>query len=120
MNTTLPENIHEASPPPLEEHAVALLRAVTQENLTFSYFAILMAVKRREVKGETPSLAGIAIECGYSYHATRHIVLRTHYLEKIDGTPVALRLTPEGLNKVDRVCQRLKRQAAKNPISSHP
>jgi hypothetical protein len=95
-----------------------LLRAVTEENLSFSYFAVLMAVHRREVKGDTPSLAGIAIECGYSYHAVRHIVLRTHYLEKIDGVPVSLRLTPDGQQKLARVCKRIERYAAETPAAS--
>jgi hypothetical protein len=89
-----------------EDFAVVLLRAVTEENLTFSCYAVMMAVARRR---ETASLAGIAIECGYSYHATRHIVLRTHYLQKIDETPVRLALTADGTEKLARVSKRLAR-----------
>lgn len=89
-----------------EDFAVILLRAVTEENLTFSCYAVMMAVNRRR---DVASLAGIAIECGYSYHATRHIVLRTHLLEKIDGAPVGLLLTPDGLEKLARVSKRLAR-----------
>jgi len=88
-----------------ENFAVVLLRAVTEENLSFACYAVMVAVSRFE----TPTLAGIAIECGYSYHATRHIVLRTHYMVKIDGVPVGLRLTPEGTEKLARVSKRLSR-----------
>jgi len=88
-----------------ENFAVVLLRAVTEENLSFACYAVMVAVSRFE----TPTLAGIAIECGYSYHATRHIVLRTHYMVKIDGVPVGLRLTPEGTEKLSRVSKRLSR-----------
>ena len=89
-----------------ENFAVILLRAVTEENLTFACYAVMMAVNRRR---DVASLAGIAIECGYSYHATRHIVLRTHYLQKIDETPVRLALTPDGDEKLARVSKRLAR-----------
>ena len=88
-----------------ENFAVVLLRAVTEENLSFACYAVMVAVSRFE----RATLAGIAIECGYSYHATRHIVLRTHYMVKIDGVPVGLRLTPEGPEKLARVSKRLSR-----------
>lgn len=118
MTSTPPPATHAPTAPPLEDHAVTLLKAVTEENLTFSHFAVLMAVHRREAKGETPSLAGISVECSYSYHAVRHIVLRTHYLEKIDSVPVALRLTPEGQQKIARVCKRIERYAAETPAAT--
>ena len=89
----------------VENFAVVLLRAVTEENLSFACYAVMVAVSRFE----RATLAGIAIECGYSYHATRHIVLRTHYMVKIDGVPVGLRLTPEGTEKLARVSKRLSR-----------
>ena len=89
----------------VENFAVVLLRAVTEENLSFACYAVMVAVSRFE----RATLAGIAIECGYSYHATRHIVLRTHYMVKIDGVPVGLRLTSEGTEKLARVSKRLSR-----------
>jgi hypothetical protein len=88
-----------------EMFAVVLLRAVTEENLAFACYAVMLAVSRHA----TATLAGIAIECGYSYHATRHIVLRSHYLQKIDGVPVGLQLTEEGTEKLSRVSKRLAR-----------
>jgi hypothetical protein len=89
-----------------EDFAVVLLRAVTEENLTYSYYAVMMAVHRRR---DEASLAGIAIECGYSYHAIRQITDRTHYLQRVDGTPVGLKLTGDGLEKLGRVSKRLAR-----------
>jgi len=89
--------------------AVILLRAVTEENVIFSYYAVMMAVHRRELIGETPSLAGVAVATGYSYHAVRNIIARTHYLEKVDGTPVGLRLTQDGIEKLARISKRLAR-----------
>lgn len=88
-----------------EDFAVILLRAVTEENLIFSYYAVMMAVQRRE----DATLAGVSIECGYSYHATRHIVTRTHYLEKVDSSPVGLKLTKEGVEKLAKISKRLAR-----------
>lgn len=88
-----------------ETFAVVLLRAVTEENLAFACYAVMLAVSQQS----PATLAGIAIECGYSYHATRHIVLRSHYLAKIDGVPVGLKLTEEGTEKLSRVSKRLAR-----------
>lgn len=89
-----------------EDFAVILLRAVTEENLIYSYYAVMMAIHRRP---DEATLAAIAIECGYSYHAVRHIADRTHFLRRINNTPVVLVLTPEGLEKLNRVSKRLSR-----------
>jgi|GEM_PF-2731539 len=89
-----------------EDFAVVLLRAVTEENLTYSYYAVMMAVHRQQAAA---TLAGIAIECGYSYHAIRQMTDRTHYLKRVDGTPVGLALTGDGAEKLGRVSKRLAR-----------
>ncbi len=102
-----------------EEHAEVIARAVNAENLIFSYFAIMKAVHRRELQGDPPTLAGIAIATGQSYHAVRHVTDRTNYLERVDRTPVGLRLTPEGLEKLARVSKRLAKYAAESPATSH-
>jgi hypothetical protein len=101
-----------------EEHAEVLALSLNAENLIFSYFAIMKAVHRREVQGDPPTLAGIAIATGQSYHAVRHVTERTHYLERVEGTPIGLRLTQDGREKLARISRRLARYAAEAPSAS--
>ncbi len=95
-------------PSPAEDYIVAVQRAVEEENLIYSYYAVMMAVHRR---GEESTLAGIAIDTGKSYHAVRQITERTHYLRRVDGVPVMVRLTEAGVEKLGRISKRLSRLA---------
>ena len=90
-----------------DEFAVVLLRATAEEQVGFSTYAVMVAVRRHV---EPPALARVAVETGYSYHAVCKLVERSLWLEKVDGMPLkSLRLTDAGETKLERIGRRIAR-----------
>ncbi len=99
-----PRRLLAGTPP--EQFAVILLRAVTEENMSFSTYAIMMAVAGH---AQPPSMASITIETGYSYFAVRNQVERTPWFEKTHTDLVRLSLTEGARAKLARVAKRVAR-----------
>ena len=91
-----------------EAFAVLLNRAVSEENVSFSTYALMMAVRSHE---ESPSLASIALETGYSYWAVWNQVERTPWFVKTRGANnlVRLSLSDDAPAKLERISKRIAR-----------
>lgn len=90
-----------------EAFAVLLNRAASEENVSFSTYALMMAVR----KNGSASLASIALETGYSYWAVWNQVERTPWFRKSKGANnlVCLSLSDEAPAKLERISKRIAR-----------
>ena len=91
-----------------ERFAVLLNRAASEENVSFSTYALMMAVRSHPA---TASLASIALETGYSYWAVWNQVERTPWFVKAKGANnlVCLSLSAEAPVKLERISKRIAR-----------
>ena len=89
-----------------EDFAVIVLRAVTEEQVAYSTYALMVAVLRAKVP---PALAALAIQIGYSYHAVHKMIERTPWFEKSHTDLVRVGLSSAGTVKINRINQRLGR-----------
>lgn len=96
----------EAVPP--ERFAVILLRSMTEENISFATYAVMMALNAHATP---PSMARLAIETGYSYHAVHKMVERTPWFHRRHEDLVRLVLTPEAKHKLLRISKRVARHS---------
>ena len=96
----------EAIPP--ERFAVLLNRAASEENVSFSTYALMMAVRSHPGGVALPT---IALETGYSYHAVWNQVERTPWFTKSKGSNglVYLTLSAEAPQKLERISKRIAR-----------
>lgn len=84
----------------------ALAAALTHENISFSTYAMMIAVRTAR---PPPSLAAVSCMIGSSYWAARHRIDRTPYFIKNHQDLVRLSLTPEAITKLDRIEKLLAR-----------
>jgi len=91
-----------------ERFAVLLNRAASEENVSFSTYALMMAVRSHPARA---SLASIALETGYSYWAVWNQVERTPWFTKSKGANglVCLTLSAEAPQKLERISKRIAR-----------
>ena len=83
--------------------------ALSAENVTWPQYAILLALASASAP---PTVAGVAIAIGYSYHAVRNQALRS-YLFELDtsGHLARIRITHDGRDKLARITARLATHA---------
>lgn len=84
----------------------ALAAALVHENISFSTYAMMIAVHTAE---QPPSLAAVSCMIGSSYWAARHRIDRTPYFIKSHQDLVRLSLTPEAITKLERIEKLLAR-----------
>ena len=91
-----------------ERFAVLLNRAASEENVSFSTYALMMAVRAHPAPHP---LASIALETGYSYWAVWNQVERTPWFKKAKGDNglVCLSLSAEAPQKLERISKRIAR-----------
>lgn len=95
-------------PPVTDMIAVPLLSALYAENLSFTTYGLMVAV--RDFPDPPISVARLSIVAGMSYHAVRNQILRAPwFLTDHAGPLVTVSLIPEALDKLDRVACRLAR-----------
>lgn len=88
-----------------EDFPVRLNAVLVRENLSFSTYAIMLAI---DAAGGTISRAGLALRVGASYHMVRNQILRTPwFIDDHTGPLVAVRLTPEAYEKLSRITAKL-------------
>lgn len=81
--------------------------AITAEGVTWTQYAMMCAIVGLQ---EPPTIAGVGISVGMSYHAIRNQVFRTHWFEAIERPGEAftrLRLSQDGEAKFARITNRL-------------
>lgn len=87
---------------------IDLNRALNAENLAFGTYTIMMTVAQfADERGEI-TIARIAMESGYSPHAVRNQLRRTHWWTVRDGSPLTyVSLTGAAREKLARVQRRI-------------
>jgi hypothetical protein len=82
-------------------------RAITAEGVTWTQYAMMCAISGEE---NPPTIAGVGLSVGMSYHAIRNQATRTNWfklVERVDDTFTRLCLSPEGVAKFARITARL-------------
>lgn len=85
----------------LERLLLALANVLYRQDLTFSTYVLLQATSDA---GAPITLAHLARDVGFSYHATRNQIIRTPWFVTHEPDPlVTVSLNPEGKAKLARV-----------------
>jgi hypothetical protein len=85
---------------------IRLNRVLAAENLSFATYAIMLAA----AGAATCTVAGLSLQVGYSYHATRNQIRRTPWWAAVEGGALSqVSLSPEGHAKLGRISVRLAR-----------
>jgi hypothetical protein len=85
----------------LERLLLAIANVLYRQDLTFSTYVLLQATGDA---GGPITLANLAREVGFSYHATRNQIVRSPWFQVGPADPlVTVTLNPDGTNKLARV-----------------
>jgi hypothetical protein len=85
----------------LERLLLAIANVLYRQDLTFSTYVLLQATHDA---GKPITLAHLARDVGFSYHATRNQIIRTPWFQTHDPNPlVTVSLNPDGQAKLARV-----------------
>jgi hypothetical protein len=79
--------------------------AINAEGVTWTQYAMMVAISGEHTP---PTIAGVGLSVGMSYHAVRNQATRTNWFEMVDAAPLTrLRLSRDGEAKFSRITARL-------------
>ena len=93
-----------------EKFTVALMRSLAVENLSFTTYAIMLAIHSRPV---APTMPVLMSETGYSYHAVAKQVDRMQwFVRDYSAGQVRVKLAADAEVKLERIARRITAKVA--------